>query len=52
MSRVVRSPWIEPNPNTGHAIGEDGYEDLRVALQTVFHDATHPSHVVLPMVPR
>lgn len=45
-------PWIEPNPNTGHAIGEDGYEDLRVALQTVFHDATHPSHVVLPMVPR
>jgi hypothetical protein len=25
---------------------------MRTALQTVVHDATHPSHVVLPVIPR
>jgi len=45
-------PWIEPNPNTGHPLGDDGYEDLRPALQTVFHDTARPSHVRLPIVSR
>lgn len=45
-------PYLEPNPNTGHPLGEDGPSDLRPALQTVFHDAARPSHIVLPMVPR
>jgi putative CocE/NonD family hydrolase len=45
-------PYIEPNPNTGHPLGQDGPEDLRPALQSVFHDTNWPSHVVLPVVPR
>jgi len=45
-------PLWEPNPNTGRPLGVDGPDDLRVADQTVFHDAVHPSRVVLPVVPR
>jgi uncharacterized protein len=45
-------PYIEPNPNTGNKLGEDGPSDLRPALQTVFHDASRPSHIVLPVIPR
>lgn len=33
------------NPNTGAADGAP-----RAALQTVFHDAAHPSYVLLPVV--
>jgi hypothetical protein len=35
------------------ATGGDDYHDsaLAVANQTVFHDADHPSHVVLPVIP-
>jgi putative CocE/NonD family hydrolase len=40
-------PRFDRNPNTGHALGVDA--ELRPALQTVLHDATHPSHVVLPV---
>jgi putative CocE/NonD family hydrolase len=43
-------PRFDRNPNTGHALGVDA--ELRPAMQTVLHDATHPSHVVLPIVPR
>jgi hypothetical protein len=45
-------PYLEPNPNTGHRLGEDGIGDMVPARQTVFHDAFHPSHVLLPIVPR
>ncbi|MBI2206475.1 MAG: CocE/NonD family hydrolase [Candidatus Rokubacteria bacterium] len=43
-------PRFDRNPNTGHALGADA--ELRPAMQTIRHDATHPSHVVLPIVPR
>jgi putative CocE/NonD family hydrolase len=42
-------PKISHNPNTGHAIGDD--TELRPALQTILHDAAHPSHILLPIVP-
>ena len=42
-------PKYDRNPNTGHAIGEDA--ELKVARQTVYHDAGHPSHIVLPLIP-
>jgi putative CocE/NonD family hydrolase len=45
-------PRFDRNPNTGHALGVDGPDDLRPALQTIFHDAERASHVVLPFVPR
>ena len=43
-------PRFDRNLNTGHRIGEDAA--MRTALQTVFHDADHPSHIVLPIIPR
>ena len=45
-------PYLEPNPNTGGTLGEDRIADLQPALQTVFHDAARPSHVVLPVIPK
>lgn len=43
------SPRFHLNPNTGAALAEeDG--TLVVAEQTVFHDAAHPSQLILPMV--
>jgi putative CocE/NonD family hydrolase len=44
-------PEWEPNPNTGRPIGVDTDADLRPAHQQIFHDAGHPSHVVLPVIP-
>jgi hypothetical protein len=43
-------PRFDRNPNTGRPPGHDA--ELVPALQTVFHDAGRPSHVVLPVVPR
>ncbi|MBM3959936.1 MAG: CocE/NonD family hydrolase [SAR202 cluster bacterium] len=40
-------PRFDVNPNTGEAIG---FERRRVVAEnTVFHDSTRPSHVVLPV---
>jgi hypothetical protein len=41
-------PQFDRNPNTGHPFGLDA--ELRPARQTVFHDADHPSHILLPIV--
>ena len=43
-------PRFDRNPNTGGATGEGS--EWRTALQTVLHGAEHPSHVVLPLIPR
>jgi putative CocE/NonD family hydrolase len=43
-------PRYDRNPNTGHPAGADA--ELWVATQTVLHDAAHPSHIVLPVIPR
>jgi putative CocE/NonD family hydrolase len=43
-------PRFDRNLNTGGPIGfEDRYENAR---QTIFHDAEHPSHLLLPIIPR
>ena len=41
-------PQFDRNPNTGRPFGEDA--DLVRATQTVYHDAQHPSHILLPIV--
>ena len=41
-------PQFDRNPNTGHAFGMDA--DLQPATQTIYHDARHPSHILLPVV--
>ncbi len=43
-------PKIARNPNTGADIGMTSA--LVRAVQTVLHDAEHPSRVILPIVPR
>jgi putative CocE/NonD family hydrolase len=45
-------PRFDRNPNTGHPLGVDGLDDLRPALQTIFHDGERASHIVLPVVQR
>ena len=43
-------PRFDRNTNTGNTIAEDpGFVS---ATQTILHDAQHPSHIVLPIVPR
>lgn len=43
-------PRWDRNHNTGAELGEDS--ELVAATQTILHDAAHPSHVLLPLVPR
>jgi putative CocE/NonD family hydrolase len=42
-------PRFDVNPNTGDPLGE--YRRMVTADNTVYHDAQHPSHVVMPVVP-
>lgn len=42
-------PKWDRNLNTGHPMGQDA--EMRTALQKVYHDAEHPSHVLLPVIP-
>ncbi|HEY3122060.1 MAG TPA: CocE/NonD family hydrolase [Vicinamibacteria bacterium] len=41
-------PHFDANPNTGEPLG--GATRLQAALNTVWHDAARPSHVVLPVI--
>jgi putative CocE/NonD family hydrolase len=43
-------PQFDRNPNTGAAFGTT--DQVRVAQQTVYHDAERPSHILLPVIPR
>jgi putative CocE/NonD family hydrolase len=42
-------PQFDRNPNTGAAFGTT--KEVRVAQQTIYHDASRPSHILLPVVP-
>ena len=42
-------PRFDRNPNTGHEFGID--DEMRQAHQTVYHSRSHPSHILLPMIP-
>jgi uncharacterized protein len=42
-------PQFAPNPNTGARFGTT--TEQRTAVQTILHDADHPSAVVLPVIP-
>ena len=43
-------PRFDRNSNTGNIISSD--TELKPALQTILHDADHPSFITLPIVPR
>ncbi len=42
-------PQFDRNPNTGEPFGMSA--KVRVANQTVYHSARHPSHILLPVIP-
>jgi len=42
-------PRFDVNPNTGEPLNDNRH--WAVALNTIYHDAQHPSHIVLPIVP-
>jgi putative CocE/NonD family hydrolase len=42
-------PRFDLNPNTGDALGT--HRRMVTADNTVFHDAPHPSHILLPVIP-
>jgi putative CocE/NonD family hydrolase len=41
-------PRFDRNPNTGHAFGADA--ERRRSTQTVYHDASYASHILLPVI--
>ncbi|MDP2858486.1 MAG: CocE/NonD family hydrolase [Bacillota bacterium] len=41
-------PRFDVNPNTGEPLGQN--TTWRVAMNSVYHDEEHPSHVLLPVV--
>jgi hypothetical protein len=43
-------PRFDVNPNTGEPLGE--HRRMVTAINTIYHDRAHPSHIVLPVVPR
>jgi len=42
-------PLWDRNQNTGNPIGMDA--EMIVAQQTIYHDAEHPSRIILPIIP-
>jgi putative CocE/NonD family hydrolase len=42
-------PQFDPNPNTGASLGTT--TAVKVATQTILHDADHPSALILPVIP-
>ncbi|MBI3022838.1 MAG: CocE/NonD family hydrolase [Thaumarchaeota archaeon] len=43
-------PRFDRNMNTGRPVAEE--KTPSVAIQRILHDRSHPSHVVLPLIPR
>jgi len=43
-------PHVDRNPNTGQPFGEDSR--MVRATQTIYHDARHPSRIILPIIAR
>jgi putative CocE/NonD family hydrolase len=44
-------PEWEPNPNTGAPVGRSSQADMRIAHQTIYHDRSRPSRLILPVIP-
>lgn len=43
-------PDFDRNLNTGK--NNENSTEIQVAKQTIYHDAAHPSHILLPIIPR
>ena len=42
-------PRFDVNPNTGEALNQN--RRWRIADNSVYHDAQHPSRIILPIIP-
>ena len=42
-------PRFDVNPNTGEPLND--HRRVAIATNTILHDADHPSHILLPVVP-
>ncbi|HEX3803127.1 MAG TPA: CocE/NonD family hydrolase [Solirubrobacteraceae bacterium] len=45
-------PRWDRNTNTGNNISTDTEADVQVAVNRVYHDRDHPSHLILPIISR
>ena len=45
-------PRFDRNSNTGGVIAGESSEQYQAAINRIFHDAAHPSHLVLPLILR
>jgi putative CocE/NonD family hydrolase len=45
-------PRFDRNTNTGNTIAADTPQDLVQAVNRVYHDRAHPSHLILPIIDR
>jgi hypothetical protein len=43
-------PRFDVNPNSGEPL--NAHRRMVTATNTIYHDASHPSHVILPVIPR
>lgn len=43
-------PRFDANPNTGEPL--NAHRRMVTATNTIYHDSAHPSHVVLPIIPK
>jgi putative CocE/NonD family hydrolase len=44
------APRFNPHPNTTIRLSQYTAADMLPALQTIFHDSGHPSHILLPVI--
>jgi len=45
-------PRFDRNTNTGGTIETETEKDFVQAINRVYHDRTHPSHLILPIIER
>ena len=45
-------PRFDANTNTGGTIADQGPDAAEPAINRLFHDAAHPSHLLLPVIER
>jgi putative CocE/NonD family hydrolase len=45
-------PRFNRNSNTGGEIASEAASDYRPAINRIFHDAAHPSRLILPVIER
>jgi predicted acyl esterase len=49
---VPNFPRFDRNSNTGGEIASETADQYQPAINRIFHDAAHPSHLILPIIER